>query len=501
MVEDGHFKDSLRFGQITLLLMVAFVLMGLEAVAKEQKNPNILMIIIDDLNDWVGVMNAHPNAKTPNIDRLAERGTLFTNAHAAAPLCGPTRATILSGLRPSTTGIYGHVTYPILKENPHTSRVTLLPEYFSKHGYKTLSTGKVFHEGSPREAFDEVGVERRDFGPFPDERIAYTPPEGLRTSTDWGAYPDRDEEMPDYEYARWAVKQLQKDHDQPFFLSVGFVRPHVPFFVPQKWFDLHPLEDVMLPLHSEAQFDDMPETALRFSELPQMPKMEWMREEDRWTKSVQAYLACVSFVDHYVGVVLDALEKSPYADNTVIVFFSDHGYHLGEKGIWAKHTLWEESTRIPLIISRPGDVLANSTQIPANHLDIYPTLLELANLPANTDNEGKSLVPLLDNPKAEGFENSASITTHAYGNHAVRTVRWRYIRYADGAEELYDHWTDPNEWRNLAVLPNYVKIIEKLQRHLPDEDAFWYEDTVRGSDYNQYFRDLFEQTRRDRHER
>ena len=179
--------------RVTMALAFAFGITVVEAVAGDQNKPNILMIIVDDLNDWVGVMNAHPNTHTPNIDRLAEKGTLFTNAHAAAPLCGPTRAALLSGLRPSTTGIYGHNNYRTLTANPHIDEEYLLPRYVSRHGYKTLSTGKVFHEGSPPEAFDEVGLESRDFGPRPDHRIAYTPPEGQSTSTDWGVYPDSDE--------------------------------------------------------------------------------------------------------------------------------------------------------------------------------------------------------------------------------------------------------------------------------------------------------------------
>ncbi len=301
--------------------------------------------------------------------------------------------------------------------------------------------------------------------------------------------------MPDYVIAQWAAKQLLEDHDQPFFMSVGFIRPHVPWFVPQKWFDMHPLEQIVLPHHSDRQFDDLPETALRFSELPQMPDMEWMLQEKRWEKSVQAYLASVTFVDHYVGVVLDALEASDYADNTIIVFFSDHGYHLGTKGIWAKHTLWEESTRIPMIIRRPGDTEPRRTHKPVNHMDIYPTVLALADLPPNPENEGQNLVPLLDDPEADGYHGS--VTTHAYGNHSVRTERWRYIRYEDGSEELYDHWSDPNEWTNLAGIDHYADIIEKLAKYLPDHDEPWDANSGGGAGYNDYFRDLFERTRND----
>jgi arylsulfatase A-like enzyme len=476
------------------ILFLVFLLTAARVVAQEKNRPNILMIVVDDLNDWVGYMNAHPQSKTPNLDRLADRGTIFTNAHAAAPLCGPTRASILSGMRPSTTGIYGHSNYATFLGNPLIDEAELLPKYFERHGYKTLSTGKVFHTGSPRPLFEVVGSESRDFGPRPAERVAYTPPGGSGTATDWGAYPERDEDMPDFQYAQWAVTQLQAEHDRPFFLSVGFVRPHVPWFVPKKWFDMHPLEDIVLPLHSDHQFDDLPPTALRFSEMPSMPKMEWMVHEKRWEASVQAYLASSTFVDHYIGVVLDALEASPYADNTIVVFYSDHGYHLGTKGIWAKHTLWEESTRIPMIIRRPGDAYASRTHKPVNHLDIYPTLLDLAELPPRAGNEGLSLVPLLDNPDAEGFY--ASITTHGYGNHSVRTERWRYIRYEDGAQELYDHWSDPREWTNLAGNPRYASVIAGLASFLPEHDALWDPGTTSGTDYNDYFREIIERRTR-----
>jgi iduronate 2-sulfatase len=480
------------------LAFTGTVLMGFninDLSARDPDHPNILMIVVDDLNDWVGVMNAHPNAKTPNIDRLAERGTLFTNAHAAAPISAPTRAAFLSGLRPSTTGIYSTINYPVLMKNPHIRRITLLPEYFSKHGYKTLSTGKIFHDGSPPEAFEVVGEARHNFGPKPEQRIAYTPPTGTHTSTDWGPYPDNEEKMNDWRYAMWTIDQLNQDHDRPFFLSVGFIRPHVPWHVPQKWFDMHPLENIMLPLNKKDQLDDLPETSIRFSELPAFPKLDWMQQESRWEKCVQAYLACCTSVDHYIGLVLDALENSQYADNTIIVFFSDHGYHLGTKGIFAKHTLWEESTRIPMIISRPSDTLANRTHKPVNHMDIYPTLLDLANLPVNPDNEGQSLVPLMDNPDSEGFYSS--ITTMGFGNHSIRTERWRFIQYEDGSRELYDHWTDPNEWYNLAPYDQYANVINELEKHLPSVNARW-DANAPGNNWNQYLWDLFEKTRSDK---
>lgn len=455
--------------------------------------PNILLILVDDLNDWIGAMNENANAHTPNMDRLAERGTLFTNAHAAAPLCGPTRAALLSGLRPSTTGIYGHNTLSTLYENEKVKEVPLLPAHFAANGYTTMATGKVFHFGAPASVFDEVGMERRDFGPRPKERIAYTPPPGHHTSTDWGPFPEADHEMPDFEAARWAVEQIGQLHADPFLMIVGFVRPHVPWTVPQKWFDLHPLEEIVRPPWRADDLEDVPETARNLTELKATPQIEWMQHEQRWESSLQGYHASVSFVDHYIGTVLDALAESPHADNTIIVLLGDHGYHLGEKNIWAKHTLWERSTRTPMIVVRPDDVRPSRTHRPVNHIDLYPTLIEMAGLPKISEHEGQSLVPLLDDPFAEGFE--ASVTTHGYGNHSVRTERWRYTRYEDGSEELYDHLEDANEWRNLASLAAYREVIEQLSQHLPKSNALWVPESGGGMTYNDHLTELFERTR------
>lgn len=485
---------------LPLLLGTVPLATPLPAAPPAAAPPNILMIVIDDLNDWTGALGGHPNALTPHMNRLAAQGALFTNAHAIAPLCGPTRAALLTGLPPSQTGLYANLDYDDIKANPVTRDVELLPAYFSRHGYLTLATGKIFHEGSPPEAFDHVGQVKHSFGPYPPERLGYTPPGGSGTLTDWGAFPATDAEMPDYQSAQWAVAQLKEKWDQPFFLSVGFVRPHVPFLVPPVWFDLHPLDQVQLPVDRAGVWDDLPATSRRFADLPQMPSFPAMAEGERWRESVQAYLACVSFVDHYVGVVLAALEASPYADNTIVVLFSDHGYHLGEKGRWSKHTLWEESTRIPLIIVTPeqrrGQQPRLPTAQPASQLDLYPTLVDLAGLPPNPANQGRSLAPLLHDPAAPGFD--AVITTHGYGNHAVRTDRWRYIRYEDGTEELYDHSHDQAEWYNLAEAPEWAHVLTSLRIHLPKHNAPWDPRVVRGGSYNEYMRELFERSKADR---
>jgi iduronate 2-sulfatase len=479
--------QSIRF--LSGVVLFNWFWLGPQARAgDEAPPPNFLVVLVDDLNDWIGAMGGHPGARTPNIDRLAARGTLFANAHCASPLCGPTRAAILTGLSPATTGLYGHTSLAVIKANEVAGRTDLLPEYLRRHGYRTLATGKVFHEGSPPDAFDEVGVAVTDFGPRPAERVAYTPPEGLETQTDWGAFPEKEDGMPDARSAAWAVAQLGRTQPQPFALFVGLIRPHVPWYVPAKWFDRHPLDQVGRPAWRADDLDDLPETARRFAELPMMPRVEWMEEEQRWEKSVQAYLASVSFMDDCAGRILDALERSPYADNTVVILLSDHGYHLGEKGRWSKHTLWERSTRVPFVIARPEDTGGRVSPRPVGHLDLFPTLAALAGLPARHEWEGRSLVPLLDDPVAPGFP--AVVSTLGRGNHAVRTGEHRYIRYADGAEELYDHRDDPHEWRNRVGEPGARAIMDGLAAFLPEDDAPADPSALSGLLYNDYLRNL-----------
>jgi arylsulfatase A-like enzyme len=450
------------------LLIFSMLLVCLTAVADQPRRPNVLMICIDDLNDWVGCMGGHPNTKTPNIDRLAAQGTLFLNAHCPAPLCGPARAAILSGLTPATTGIYGHILDSDLKKSKAEDSV-FLSNWFSDHGYRTMGRGKIFHENAPDGAFQELFKwQTSAYGPRPEKYFHWKQP---GTVTDWGAYPERDEQMPDFQTAKWAAERLRRSSDQPFFLAVGFVRPHVPWYVPQEWFDLHPLESIELPPYRKGDQDDVPLIARRVAEMPQMPTTEWALESGQWKNIVQAYLACVSFVDHCVGQVLDALEEGGHASDTVVVLWSDHGYHLGEKNRFAKQSLWERSTRVPLIIAKPGLPQGQTSPRPVSLMDVYPTLLELCDLPANPKNEGVSLVPLLKNPSAKW--ERAAITTYGERNHAVRTGRYRYIRYEDASEELYDLQEDPHEWANLSDKPGYEDVKQRLSQSLPKTNAPW----------------------------
>jgi arylsulfatase A-like enzyme len=294
-----------------------------------------------------------------------------------------------------------------------------------------------------------------------------------RTSTDWGAFPEADSMMPDYRSSQWAIERLNRDYDEPFFLAVGYLRPHVPLYAPQKWFDIHPVEGIATPPYKADDLDDIPPIGMMLNDLPMMPSTEWAIENNEWANIVQAYLACVSFVDHQVGEVLNALENSKYADNTVIVLWSDHGYRLGEKGTFAKHCLWEEATNAPLMFAGPGISNGKVIDQPVEMLSIYPTLLELCGLPAYDRNEGRSLANLLTGSSED--PEAVAITTFGMKNHSVRSGQYRYIQYEDGTEELYDRNIDPNEWENLASVKDYMKIKEELEPRLPSTNAKWTE--------------------------
>lgn len=456
------------------------------SIQKEKIPPNVLFIAIDDLNDWIGCMNGHPNAKTPNIDRLATQGTLFTNAHCQAPICGPSRASLMSGLRPSTTGIYGQIVDKDLAAVPALGKdIIYLPQYFGQQGYKTMGKGKLFHKHAPEGVFEISEGREKGFGPKPKKRFKYDPkwfgkPGG--TSTDWGAFPNTDEEMPDFRTAKWGIEQLKIDHDKPFFLAVGFVRPHVPWYAPQKWFDKHPIEGIQTPPYLKEDLADVPEISKRVHDIPMMPSTEWAKENGHWKDICQAYLACTSFVDFYVGEVLNALEASKYAENTIIILWSDHGYHLGEKNRFAKHSNWERSSKVPMIIAGNGLPKNQRTNQPVELLDMYPTLLDLCDLPPNSSNEGLSFKRLIEQPKQKW--KKPAITTYGKNNHAIQTDRYRYMIYADGSEELYDHQTDPNEWTNIATDPSFTALKKELQQYLPTKNVDWAKvSTLKVNDY------------------
>jgi len=459
--------------RITLLLtlLAVFTFPAVTMADATPSKPNVLLIAIDDLNDWINCLAGHPQVKTPHMDRLAKRGTLFSNAHCQAPLCNPSRTSFLTGLRPSTTGVYAlnpwFRTAPTLKD--HVS----LPQHFSAHGYATLTTGKVWHDAYPPKEGRADGTEftvwgyHGGFQPRPAKKFVETP--DRIALMDWGVFPPRDEEQDDWKVADWAIAQLKNPPNKPFFLSVGLRHPHVPCYASQKWFDLYPDDTLMMPVVKDDDREDTP----RFSwylhwKLPE-PRLAWLKHARQWRPLVRAYLASISFVDSQVGRVLDALDASGLADRTVVVLLSDHGWHLGEKGITGKNTLWERSTRVPLIFAGPGIKAGGKCDRPAELLDVYPTLAELCGLPAKTELEGHSLKPQLKDAKAQ--RPWPAITSHGPNNHSVRTEKYRYIRYADGSEELYDRTSDPNEWTNLASDRKHTDRKRELATWLPKKNA------------------------------
>lgn len=450
------------------LLTVGLTMFMLNAFGQEK--PNVLFIAIDDLNDFVNCMDGSIKVPTPNIDKLAQKGTLFTNAHCQAPICGPSRASIMTGLYPSTTGNYVQLKdVNIKKGSPAARKAIFMPDYFEEYGYKTMAVGKIYHDGDAAKTFDEYGGKFSWMGPKPLERFNYDPSKidhkVGRTQTDWGAYPEEDSLMADYQSAKWAVNKLQQKHDKPFFLAVGFIRPHVPWYVPQKWFDMFPLDSIETPPYKKDDFDDIPDFAKKVSDAPMMPTTEELIKSGEWKKAVQSYMACIAFVDAQIGKVLDALENSSYADNTVIVLWADHGYHLGEKNRFAKQALWERDTRTVLIFNDINGNSAKKCTAPVQLLDIYPTLVDMCRLPALDLLEGRSLLSLIKNPKKRW--GHAALSFYGEGNIAIRDERFRLIKYEDGSLELYDMKNDPNEWDNLANDKGHQKIIQELTKHIP----------------------------------
>ena len=442
---------------IGTLALAGLLSAGAPGAAAEQK-PNVLFIAVDDLNDWVSCLGGHPQIKTPHIDRLAARGTLFTRAYCVAPACNPSRAALLSGKRPFSTGIYhnNQPWRPVLRD------VLTLPQFFKQNGYHVVGGGKIFHGDDPsywHEYFRRSG----------DPRPKVESVSGLnRAHFDWGPVEERDEDMGDYKLVSWAAEQLGKKHDRPLFLAVGFVKPHLPWYVPRKYFDLFPLDSIQLPKVLEDDLKDVPPAGVRMARPEGDHKAVVAAKQ--WRHAVQGYLAAITFLDGQVGRLLDALDRSAYRDNTVIVFWGDHGWHLGQKQHWRKFALWEEATRAPLIFAGPGVPRAGSRcERTVDFMSIYPTLADLCSLPVPQHVEGVSLRPLLQNPGASW--DRPAVTTHGRGNHAVRTEKWRYIRYHDGSEELYDHEADPLEWNNLAGDPRLAEVKKQLARALPAKEA------------------------------
>jgi arylsulfatase A-like enzyme len=449
------------------------ILLGLVVVASlwggaltAQNRPNVLMICVDDLNDWVGFLDGNPDTLTPNLDRLAAAGRNFTNAHCVVTVCSPSRISVISGVGPTTHGSYQ--LGPAYQNIPALNEVPTMHRWFKDNGYRTMTAGKVLHHGFTGRLSADVDLDL-------DKRIGVSykgSPSPRRVMSfrkgpwDWGAFPEKDEQTFDFRRAQAASQELRQTHDAPFFLSVGIFRPHVPLYVPQKWFDLIDPNTIKMPMDDPSDMADVPKHFQRkLGVAPTLPQLKGMK---KWRSLVHAYLASIAFADHCVGEILTGLREGPNADNTVVVLWSDHGFHLGEKQHIAKRTLWEESTRVPFIIAAPG-VKPGDCAESVSLLDLYPTLLELCKLPVNKRNEGVSLSPQLADPDSP--RTRPAVSSSFFGNHAIRTKNWRYVRYHDGAEELYDHRQDPHELTNLADKPEQAAQKKRLAVWIPQSAA------------------------------
>ncbi|MEI6232218.1 MAG: sulfatase-like hydrolase/transferase [Planctomycetota bacterium] len=444
-----------------LLCYAALALMseGRTAEALSPK-PNVLFIAVDDLNDWVGCLGGHPQTKTPNMDRFAKSGVLFTNAHCSAPACNPSRAAILSGVPPYRSGLYDN----LQQLRDVMPLAELLPRHFSRNGYWSAGSGKLLHYIIDPQSWDEYYPEKSKDNPFP---LTYDPPNRpvslpvggpwQYNETDWAALDVTDEQYGgDWLVTKWIGEQLQRAHDKPFFLACGIYKPHEPWFVPKKYFEPFPLETIQVgPGYKVDDLDDVPPAGQKIG---RNRYFEHIQKEGQWKKGVQAYLSSIYFSDAMLGRVLDALEKSPQRDNTIVVLWSDHGWHLGEKEHWQKFTGWRQCTRVPLLIRVPkgvpglleGTTAGTVCDRAVSLTDLFRTLTDLCGLPAsqNKDASERSLVPLLRNSKAD-WPHAAITQLQVPDSYSVSIDQWRYIHYANGDEELYDIAADPHEWTNL----------------------------------------------------
>ncbi len=459
----------LRFMK-SLFILLAFAFALGPPLVTAGPRPNVLFISLDDLNDWVGCLGGHPQAKTPNLDRLAKSGMLFTNAHCAAPQCNPSRTAVFTGLPPHRSGVYhnGQKMRDILPE------VELLPKFFSRHGYWSAGSGKLLHYIIDPQSWDDYFPDKAKNNPFPR---TYDPPKRpvslpvagpwQYVETDWAALPMTDEQYGgDWLVTQWISEQLARNHDQPFFLACGIYRPHEPWFVPEEYFKQFPLESIQVgPGYKADDLDDLPPVGKK---LGPNRYFDHIQKEGQWKKAVQAYLASIYYADAMLGRVLDALEKGPNRDNTIVALWSDHGWHLGEKQHWQKYTGWRLCTRVPLIIRTPGQPSGAVCDQPVSLTDLFCTLAELCGLPAPDNISSSSLVPLLKNPAVE-WPHAAVTQLGAANEYAISTRQWRYIHYRNGDEELYDIAADPHEWTNLATKAEHAAKLAELRALAPQD--------------------------------
>jgi arylsulfatase A-like enzyme len=459
------------------LIVVLSLLLGCSPAAEIEliEHPNVLFISLDDMNDWVGPLAGNDQTLTPSLDRLAQTSVNFTRNYAPSPGCNPSRSATLTGLHTYSSGMYSN--YQDWREVPALQAVPTLGQHFRNNGYYTAGAGKIFHYHQvDAKGWDDYypSIEKpMPDDDFPAERPVNMPPfKYMYGMFDWAPLELEDEETADFETVSYITEQLGKKHDKPFFLAAGIYRPHLPWYVPQKYFDRFPLESIRRPKILEEDLADLGPVAHELIERGGNYHKHVV-EADQWEGAVQGYLASIAYADEMVGRLLQALEESPYADNTIVVVWSDHGWQLGEKQHWRKFALWENVIRTVLMIKVPkgleampegsanGVATANITSL----LDIYPTLIDLCGLPERSDLDGRSLRSILEDPLEEVAR--PVITTYDYGSYSVRYGNWHYIRYIDDSEELYNLQEDPEEWYNLASNEEFSATKSELVAFLP----------------------------------
>ncbi|MCX6335666.1 MAG: sulfatase [Bacteroidia bacterium] len=450
---------------------------------KPETQPNVIFFAMDDLNDWVTPLG-YNQAKTPNIDRLAKEGVVFTYSHAPGVFSAPSRAAIMTGLYASTTGCY--------EEDPfqfdHPDLITLQMA-FKQGGYSTYGAGKIYHHRSgflDLRGWDKYfsrSQEEKDMGwemnsyymsdaprpnPFP-----YSPyytktgrDGGAALHLEWGPIAnEKEDDMVDAIRTNWACDILKQKHDKPFFLALGLYSPHYPNYAPQKYFDMYNRDSIQLPPYNADDLEDLPER-IRKNMINRSKEHNELEQLGALKDAVIGYLAATSFADAMLGRVLDALEESPDKDNTIIVFWSDQGFHHGEKMHWGKHTLWQRTSHVPFIWAGKGIPKNKKVNTSVSLIDMYPTFIELCDLPEVKHLEGISLVPSLRKPSGSKDRN-VFLPSNEKGSYAVINTNWRYISYFDGGEELYNVKEDPNEWNNLAGEEKYRPIMQEMQKSAP----------------------------------
>ncbi|MGL4632290.1 MAG: sulfatase [Leadbetterella sp.] len=433
----------------TLKLSISF--------SQNDNRKNILFISVDDLNHWVGYTGRNPQSLTPNIDKLSASGVSFKNAHCVSAVCCPSRASVMSGLYPHTSGVYRNVDdwrLAIPKE-------ITLPTFFKKNGYRVVAGGKIYHGGNydREEEFDSYfHAQHPNFQKLIDVKGV------AGAGMSWAELSCPDTLMPDFQHATWAISELQKKQEKPFFIALGFHKPHLPFQVPKKYFDPFPLESIQLPPYLATDLDDLP--SKQKSKAANPSDFESLKSDKEWKEVIRAYLASIHFVDDQIGRVLDALESSEFRNNTIVVLWGDHGWHLGEKNQFRKFTLWEEATRAPFIWRVPGITpLGKVSDQIVDLMSIYPTLASLCNFTIPNHIEGKDITTFLKKPSKK--QDSYVLTAQEPGNFSIRDSKFRYIRYQNGDQELYDERIDPFEWKNLANNASYKNIMIAMDKKIP----------------------------------